>query len=88
MYWSVPATTYSNQWLAMRGVWVRLPLWETINLRDPKWWAAYKAENDRRRADPNYWENIKKRSNRQWDKYLKDKRRTLLARRPQFPTTD
>ena len=54
-------------------------LWETINLRDPAWWAQYKAENDRRRADPNYWENIKKRSNRQWDKYLRDKRRTVLA---------
>ena len=54
-------------------------LWETIRLRDLAWWAEYDAEEKRRRAEYGYWENVKRRSDKKWSRYVRDHPDSTLA---------
>ena len=55
-------------------------LWQDIRLRDPAWWAQYDAEEKRRSAEYDYWENVKKRSDKKWARYLRDHPTSAVAR--------
>ena len=57
-------------------------LWEKIRLRDLAWWAEYEAEEKRRRAEYDYWENVKRRSEKKWARYIKEHPTSALAPDP------
>ncbi len=58
-------------------------LWEKIRLRDLAWWAEHEAEEKRRRAEYDYWENVKRRSDKKWLRYVKEHPTSALAPDPQ-----